>query len=278
MPNRILKDSICTSDSVDTLTWFEEAFFYRLIVNCDDYGRMDARPAILRARLFPLKTVTNNQIECALQSLRTAGMADLYEVDGKPFLQLRTWEKHQSVRAKRSKYPSPENISQQPENNCMQMQADESKCPRNPIQSESESYSESESNADKSEVSLCGAMSGKTKKSAKGKDCAPPYDEFGFSETMRQKLDEWIRYKSELGKPYKPMGLNSMLKTVSREISRLGEQAVLDRITDAMGNGWQGMNLDKVDVRQTGKGTTGPMQDWEQDWLAEVKSRRKQHD
>ena len=36
MPNRIIRESICTSDSVDKLSWFEEVLFYRLIVNCDD--------------------------------------------------------------------------------------------------------------------------------------------------------------------------------------------------------------------------------------------------
>lgn len=107
MPNRIIKESICTSDTMDALSWFEEVFFYRLVVNCDDYGRMDARPAILRARLFPLKTVTDKQMEQALQSLRSADIIDLYVVDGKPYLQMRTWEKHQQIRSKKSKFPEP---------------------------------------------------------------------------------------------------------------------------------------------------------------------------
>ena len=55
MPNRILKESICTSGSIDDLSWFEEVLFYRLIVNCDDYGRFDGRTAIIKNRLFPLK-------------------------------------------------------------------------------------------------------------------------------------------------------------------------------------------------------------------------------
>lgn len=136
MPNRIIKESICTSDSIDGLTWFEECFFYRLIVNCDDYGRMDARAPILRARLFPLKSVTDKQVESALQSLRTAAMIDLYIVDGRSYLQLRTWENHQSIRAHKSKYPAPQNL-QADDFNCMQMISDDCKCPRNPIQSES---------------------------------------------------------------------------------------------------------------------------------------------
>lgn len=121
MPNRIIKESICTSDNLDALSWFEEVLFYRLIVNCDDFGRMDARPPILRARLFPLKTVTEKQISSALQSLRSAGIIDLYAVDGRSFLQMRTWERHQQLRAKKSKYPSPDGNLTAPDSICNQM-------------------------------------------------------------------------------------------------------------------------------------------------------------
>lgn len=140
MPNRIIKESVCGSETVDALSWFEEVFFYRLIVNCDDYGRMDARPAILRSRLFPLKSVTDKQVVSALQSLRSVGIVDLYEVDGRPFLQIRTWERHQSIRAKKSRFPSPADGMKSSESICKQMHADVSV-----IQSESEYKSESES-------------------------------------------------------------------------------------------------------------------------------------
>jgi len=131
MPNRILKESICSSETIDGLSWFEEVFFYRLIVNCDDYGRMDARAKILKSRLFPLKDITSKQIEDAVDTLRTVGMIEVYVYDDRPYLQLRTWDKHQSIRAHKSKYPSPE----ESETICKQMQADASECPRNPIQS-----------------------------------------------------------------------------------------------------------------------------------------------
>lgn len=146
MPNRIIKESVCSSETVDSLSWFEEVFFYRLIVNCDDYGRMDARPAILRSRLFPLKSVTDKQMMSALGSLRSAGMIDLYEVDGRSFLQIRTWERHQSIRAKKSRYPAPVGNVNAIDFNCKQVHANVPV-----IQSESESESEyeyeSESNA-----------------------------------------------------------------------------------------------------------------------------------
>ena len=129
MPNRILKESICTSDSIDQLSAFQETMFYRMIVNCDDYGRMDARAKILASRLFPLKDIRAAQIEDALRALTSAELVILYEVDGKPFLQMKTWDKHQQIRAKKSKYPAPN------EGICKQMISDDSKCPRNPIQS-----------------------------------------------------------------------------------------------------------------------------------------------
>ena len=137
MPNRILKESICTSDNIDQLTAFQETMFYRLIVNCDDYGRMDARPKILAARLFPLKEIRTNQIEDALRALSLAELVILYTVDEKPFLQMTTWNRHQQVRAKVSKFPAPDDGIITSDINCKQVQADDSKCPRNPIQSES---------------------------------------------------------------------------------------------------------------------------------------------
>ena len=150
MPNRILKESICSSASVDKLSWMEEVFFYRLIVNCDDFGRFDARPAILKARLMPLKSITEKQVLDILNKLETAGIALLYEYDGNPYLQLLSWENHQNVRTKRSKYP-PHNILHVNELVlfCKQMISDANKCAPNPIQSYpnpilSESVSKSE--------------------------------------------------------------------------------------------------------------------------------------
>lgn len=140
MPNRIIKESICSSDSIAALTDFQEAFFYRLIVNCDDYGRMDARPAILKARLYPLRErLTLRDIESALRALADVGCVEVYKVDGKPYLHLPSWEVHQQIRAKKSKFPAPIHGIKADDNICNQMITDEGKCPRNPIQSESES-------------------------------------------------------------------------------------------------------------------------------------------
>jgi len=113
MPNRILKDSICTSDNLDRLTPAEEVFWYRLLVQCDDYGRMDARPAIIRSRCYPLRldTVSNQDVSAWLEALIAAELITIYDSDGKRYLQVVTWSHHQQQRAKRSKYPAPDTNS-----------------------------------------------------------------------------------------------------------------------------------------------------------------------
>lgn len=109
MPNRIIKESICTSETIDALSFEAEAFFYRLLVQCDDFGRMDARPAVLRARNYPLRlgTITDQQVSEWLKELAGADLLWVYESEGRPYLQITTWDKHQQRRAKHSKYPQP---------------------------------------------------------------------------------------------------------------------------------------------------------------------------
>lgn len=110
MPNRILKEGICTNDQIDTLSLFEEVFFYRLIVNADDYGRYDGRIPVLKARMFPLRgeKVKDCEIERAIVALVKAGLLERYRVGGRPYVRLTGWERNQQIRAKKSKYPGPE--------------------------------------------------------------------------------------------------------------------------------------------------------------------------
>lgn len=140
MPNRILKESICASDSIDQLSWFEECLYYRLLVNCDDFGRFDGRVAIIKNRLFPLKeNLKQKMVETAVNKLAEVGLIALYESDGKPYLYLPTWEKYQTIRNKQSKYPDPNTCKQLKSfaSNCNQAQANVPVIQSNPIQSES---------------------------------------------------------------------------------------------------------------------------------------------
>ena len=108
MGNRQLKEGILCSEDINRLSWFEEVFFYRLIVLVDDFGRTDARPLLLKSRLFPLKDVTVKQVENALSTLVTVGMVRVFSYDRQPYLQLEKWAKHQRVRDSIKKFPAPE--------------------------------------------------------------------------------------------------------------------------------------------------------------------------
>lgn len=149
MPNRILKESICRSEEIDSLSWFEEVLFYRLIVICDDFGRYDGRAKIIKGSCFPLKSITEKDIDKALKRLSAVGLVRVYEAQGRPYLQLVTWADHQRIRNQKSKYPEYAcgcKLLLSNDSKRQQKEALDNKCIRNPIQSESESNAES--NAD----------------------------------------------------------------------------------------------------------------------------------
>ena len=202
MPNRIIKESICTSNEIDALKPEEELFFYRIIVNCDDYGRMDARLPILRAKCFPLRIdkVKDKDIKAWINSLVAQNLIFLYTVDGKRYLQVTTWEKHQQVRAKRSKFPAPddgvinkiadETVDISSDSNGNQMQSD---VPENPIRIQSESLSESESKTKKSYAQFVKMTPEEHQKLI---------DQFGQAATDRM-IEILDNYKGASGKTYK---------------------------------------------------------------------------
>lgn len=229
MPNRIIKETVCTSDTLDCLSWFEEVVWYRLIVNCDDYGRMDARPAVLKSRLFPLKSsVTEKSMVEAINKLSTVGLVTLYVFEGKPLLQLVTWDRHQQIRAKKSKYPSPMDGMVVSDITCNQMISDDIKCSRNPIQSKSKTVNT---------------------------PLYPPEGETpdafaGFSPTLKAAVKRWLAYKQERRQGYKPQGLAALLKKSRETAAKYGDAAVCEVIDASIANGYQGITWDRL--KQTG--------------------------
>lgn len=130
MPNRILKESICTSEDLDRLSPMAEILFYRLMVNADDYGAYYGNISIIKSNCFPLRadSLSCEDVRSWLAELVAAGLIDFYQSGGRDYLQFHKWKNHQQVRAKKRKFPEAEII-------CNQMISNATKCPRNPIQS-----------------------------------------------------------------------------------------------------------------------------------------------
>lgn len=109
MPNRIIKESICTSEKIAALSDFEFRLWVGLITQADDAGRGDARPAIIKGHVFPLRDqVTAKAISTGLHALATVQLVSLYTVGGKPIYWLPGWSEHQRIRDCKPKYPAPE--------------------------------------------------------------------------------------------------------------------------------------------------------------------------
>ena len=147
MPNRIIKETICTSKSINALSDFQFRFWAYLLTYVDDYGRGSADPELLKGFVFPRrKGVTEGTIQKTLAELATIGSVILYEVDGEPYLCFPNWSEHQSVRNKVSKFPAPNDALLASASNCKQLKSTEISCNQSRanvpvIQSESESES-----------------------------------------------------------------------------------------------------------------------------------------
>lgn len=149
MPNRIIKESICTSEDVAKLSMGAEILFYHLMVKADDFGVYFGNEQIIKNTCFPLKSseIKLKQVESWLNELVNAGLLFAYIAeDGKKYVQFTKWAKHQQIRAKKSKYPLFDST-------CNQLIADDCNSCRNPIQSNTdEIQSESAQSADDIEI------------------------------------------------------------------------------------------------------------------------------
>ena len=135
LPNRIIKESICTSEDIAGLSMGAEILFYHLMVKVDDFGVYFGNEKIIKNTCFPLKSseIKVKQVESWLNELVKAGLLFAYVAeDGKKYVQFTKWAKHQQIRAKKSKYPLFDST-------CNQLIADDSNSCRNPIQYEIQS-------------------------------------------------------------------------------------------------------------------------------------------
>lgn len=104
MPNRIIKESFFTDDRIASLTDFEFRVWLGLLTIADIYGTGDARPSIIRGRLFALNDdVCKDDVGLALQSIEDSGLVTFSTRDGKPIFTLVDWGTFQPDEGRRTK-------------------------------------------------------------------------------------------------------------------------------------------------------------------------------
>lgn len=157
MPNRIIKESAFLSDKIANLSDFEFRLWVGLITQADDAGRGDARPAIIKGRVFALRErVTVKDIDAALHALAAHGCVSLYTVGGKPYYEFQGWAKHQRVRDGKPKYPGADDADEPLDDNSRRVAASCGENPpkSNPIQSESKTKSKGAERADRTPLEI----------------------------------------------------------------------------------------------------------------------------
>ena len=234
MPNRIIKEDAFTSDRIAALSDFEFRLWVGLITQADDAGRGDARPAIIKGRVFALRERTTiSDIDKALHALAAHGCVFLYEVDGKPYFEFPSWAKHQRIRDVKSKFPPCGDLRQSAAS-CGELPQTAALIQSNPIQSESESESKSESNT-------------------------TPF----ASAAMNDAFAEWLKYKKERRQAYKQTGLQQLINRLNDDIKSHGEKAVIEGIHNSMAQGWSGIYLKDNKTGQPAKQSSNASYDIE---------------
>lgn len=229
MGNRMIKESIRTSKTVNSLTDFQFRVWVYLITYVDDYGRGSADPELIKGFVFPRrKRVSESDIEKTLAELAGMGCISLYSVDGESYFCFPNWGKHQRVQTKKSKFPAPE---------CGD--------PRNSTVNHGEPPPETEI---------------ETEIETKDKNTPQPpiLSETDFGPELQAAFADWLVYKKEKRQGYKPTGLKSLVTQVNNKAAKYGESAVANLIRQCMAANWQGIIWDKLEENQHGcKRTAG---------------------
>lgn len=73
-----------------------------------------------------------------------------------------------------------------------------------------------------------------------------------FAGALGEKVDEWLRYKSERGQKYKPVGLKALYGKIQAAEKSYGTTAVIAAIDNSITNNWQGLFFDRLAPRKEG--------------------------
>ena len=67
-----------------------------------------------------------------------------------------------------------------------------------------------------------------------------------LSDSLQDKMGEWVKYKTERKEPYKEQGMKSLLRQVENKALQYGDDAVCSLIDECMANNWKGIIFDRL--------------------------------
>jgi hypothetical protein len=104
--SRNIKPGFFTNDVLGELPPLARLLFAGIWTLCDREGRLEDRPKKIKAEVLPYDECDADDL---LQKLHAADFIERYEVDGKRYLQVKTWGEHQNPHMKEaaSTIPAP---------------------------------------------------------------------------------------------------------------------------------------------------------------------------
>lgn len=267
MPNRIIKESLCTSEKIAELTDFEFRLWVGLITQADDMGRGDARAAIIKGRVFPLRDrITAKDIDAAVHGLAAKGCVSLYTVGGKPYFWFPTWSEHQRVRDCKPKFPGPEESDENQQDLFFCGNSPQSAAGCGEMRPESNPNPNTNPNPN---IPPCippqGEMPQPEKKPAK-KATADPLkdvvDDWTMDGELRDLLYEWLKVRKAKRAANTEGAIRQNLKKLP-ELAQQSGMSMAEYLEEVVRRGWQAFYKisDNSSIRGTNNGTTSRMND-----------------
>ena len=112
---RSIYPEMCDSSTLGRCSILTNALWPRIVVSCDDQGRMAGNAADVLGECFPkmLAKVRIKDVDASLKELATARAIIRYKINGEEYLQVRSWWAWQQYarRAYPSRMPAPEGWS-----------------------------------------------------------------------------------------------------------------------------------------------------------------------
>lgn len=106
---RMITSETWEDEFFTSLSMFDRLLWLALLTACaDDQGRLQNNAALIRSKAFPVDDTPLKQIESGLNTFVKAGRIVSYSANGKPYIQILNWWKHQTPRwAGKSNHPAP---------------------------------------------------------------------------------------------------------------------------------------------------------------------------
>lgn len=210
MPQRFLRPGIRTSEHWNQASFLSQSLFIAILTLVDDFGRYDGRAMLLHGECFVLRDdVKPVQTATALTELDNRGLIQLYEVDGKKYLQVLHWQERS--RSQESKFPPPPGI---------------------PLRNPAESYGPQRNPAS---LALALALAPAPAPAITSSFIVPD----AASAALKDRFEKWMDCRRTQGK--KPKDWNAMFAEQFEWLSNFSEDVKIEILSQSIRNNYQGL-------------------------------------